>query len=96
MWKLYRQCEPTFDINADRGQRRQVRRPEGVQFAGAGLGGAVAPEELVVEEDGDLRNGELAGQQERHQEIVPAVTAGLEYRDLPGRFQVSGPRKMAF
>ena len=62
--ELLSTVHPTFDINADRGQRRQVGRPEGVQFAGADLGGAVAPEELVVEEDGDLRNGELARQQE--------------------------------
>ena len=57
----------TFDLDTREGQRIHVGGAKGGHLAIAELGGAVASEELVVEEDADLWDGELAGQQQRRE-----------------------------
>ena len=42
------------DLDAEIGQRREVRRGEGVEAAGVGLDGAVAAQEDPAEADADL------------------------------------------
>lgn len=61
-----------LNINLDphRRQRRQVRRRERVKLLRARLNRAVAPQQLVVKEQADLRDRVVAREDERTEEVV--------------------------
>ena len=77
-----------LDVDAGGGQRRVVRRAEGVETRGVYLLAAVAPEKLRIEADAHLRHHRVSVLAERRrqfdtrQQVLLAVGAELSDRQL--------------
>lgn len=57
----------------DHGQGRMIRRGKGIEVGGGDLGGSVAPEELVVEEETDLGDHKMPRDDEGSQKVIGGV-----------------------